>query len=194
VKKAKKIIAKYPPGYQQSAAIPLLDLAQRQCGGWLPLAAMQKVAKMLKVPDMAIYEVASFYTMFNRNKVGKHLVQVCTTTPCMLRGSSGIVAACKKKLGVNLGETTPDGKFTLVEVECLGACVNAPMMQIGDHFYEDLTAETTEKVLDTLAAGGFRFWGFVGGLYSQPSYNSFLCSCLRSEIRLFEIHLFFVFR
>eukprot|EP00026_Physarum_polycephalum_P015226 Phypoly_transcript_15860.p1 GENE.Phypoly_transcript_15860~~Phypoly_transcript_15860.p1 ORF type:complete len:287 (+),score=52.36 Phypoly_transcript_15860:114-863(+) len=153
-KLAKKIISKYPPGYQQSAAIPLLDLAQRQCGGWLPLAAMQKIAKILEVSDMAIYETASFYSMFNRTKIGKNFVQVCTTTPCMLRGSTEIVNACKKKLGIELGETTPDGKFTLIEVECLGACVNAPMMQIGDHFYEDLTPETTEKVLQTFAEGG----------------------------------------
>jgi len=153
LQKAKKIIAKYPPGYEQSAAIPLLDLAQRQCGGWLPLTAMQKVAKILKVPDMEIYQTASFYSMFNRTKIGKHFVQVCTTTPCMLRGSSEIVDACKKKLGIELGETTPDGKFTLIEVECLGACVNAPMMQIGDHFYEDLTPQTTEKVLQEFADG-----------------------------------------
>jgi len=154
VTKIKAILAKYPSNYQQSGIMPLLDLAQRQCGGWVPLAAMNKIAKMLSVPPMKVYEVASFYTMYNRTKVGKHFVQVCTTTPCMLRGSGEIVKAAKKYLHIDLGETTPDGLFTLIEVECLGACVNAPMMQIGDHFYEDLTPETTVKVLETLKNGG----------------------------------------
>lgn len=154
VVKIKQILDKYPQGYQQSGIMPLLDLAQRQCGGWVPVAAMNKIAKMLSVPPMKVYEVASFYTMFNRTKVGKHFVQVCTTTPCMLRGSGAIVDACKKYLHIDLGETTADGMFTLTEVECLGACVNAPMMQIGDHFYEDLTPETTVSVLKTLKEGG----------------------------------------
>lgn len=154
VLKIKEILAKYPQGYQQSGIMPLLDLAQRQHGGWVPLAAMNKIAKILSVPPMKVYEVASFYTMYNRTKVGKYFVQICTTTPCMLRGSGEIVKAAKKYLHVDLGGTTPDGMFTLTEVECLGACVNAPMMQIGDHFYEDLTPETTVKVLETLKNGG----------------------------------------
>jgi NADH dehydrogenase (ubiquinone) flavoprotein 2 len=154
VTKIKQILSKYPPGYQQSGIMPLLDLAQRQNGGWVPVAAMNKIAKILSVPPMKVYEVASFYTMYNRTKIGKHFVQICTTTPCMLRGSGEIVKAAKKYLHIDLGETTPDGLFTLTEVECLGACVNAPMMQIGDHFYEDLTAETTVKVLETLKNGG----------------------------------------
>eukprot|EP01111_Echinosteliopsis_oligospora_P009384 TRINITY_DN2735_c0_g1_i1.p1 TRINITY_DN2735_c0_g1~~TRINITY_DN2735_c0_g1_i1.p1 ORF type:complete len:264 (-),score=72.29 TRINITY_DN2735_c0_g1_i1:24-776(-) len=152
-KKIKEIIAKYPAGYQRSATIPLLDIAQRQSGGWVPVAAMNKIAKILGTTPMAVYETASFYTMFNRTKIGKFHVQVCTTTPCMLRGSTDIVTACKNHLGIDLGETTKDGNFTLTEVECLGACVNAPMMQIGDHFYEDLTPETTVKVLDQFAKG-----------------------------------------
>jgi len=150
---AQRIIAKYPPGRQQSAVMPLLDLAQRQNGNWLPRVAIDYVADMLEMPRIRAHEVATFYTMYNLRPVGKHFVQVCTTTPCWLRGSDEIVHACEKKLGINLGETTADGQFTLVEVECLGACVNAPMVQIGDDFYEDLTPETVEKILDALARG-----------------------------------------
>ena len=154
---AKVIIARYPAGRQQSAVMPLLALAQRQCGGWLPKAAMDYVADMLGMVPVRVYEVASFYTMYNLEPVGKHLVQVCTTTPCWLRGSDAIVDACEKKLGVKCGGTTPDGQFTLMEVECLGACVNAPMMQVdnpaGSHFFEDLTPENTAAVLDALARG-----------------------------------------
>lgn len=145
---AEKIIAKYPSGYQQAALLPLLDLAQRQCGGWLPLAAMNKVAKILDVPEMQVYETATFYTMYNKKPVGKHLLQVCTTTPCMLRNSGMVVDTIRKHLGIDIGETTADGMFTLYEVECLGACVNAPMMQVGDDYYEDLYNE--EDVLEIL--------------------------------------------
>lgn len=150
---AQMIIAKYPKGRQASAVIPLLDIAQRQNDNWLPRAAMDYVADLLSMPPMRVYEVATFYTMFNLNPVGKNLVQVCHTTPCWLRGSDGIVKTCRDKLGVGVGETTADGKFTLTQVECLGACVNAPMVQINDDFYEDLTPELMEKVLSDLAAG-----------------------------------------
>ena len=150
---AERIVAKYPEGRQQSAVIPLLDLAQRQNGNWLPRAAMEYVAALLGMPPVRVYEVASFYTMFNLKPVGEHLVQVCTTTPCWLRGSADVVAACKSKLGIGIGETTPDGKFTLVEVECLGACVNAPVVQINDDYYEDLTAPSMGDVLDALGRG-----------------------------------------
>ena len=153
LKKAKAIIAKYPQGKQQSAVMPLLDLAQRQSGNWLPRVAMDYVADMLSMPRIKAYEVATFYSMYNLKPVGKHFVQVCTTTPCWLMGSDGIVEACKKRLGIGFGETTPDGQFTLVEVECLGACVNAPMVQVGDDYYEDLTPENTVALLDALAAG-----------------------------------------
>ncbi|TAH32786.1 MAG: NADH-quinone oxidoreductase subunit NuoE [Alphaproteobacteria bacterium] len=146
-------VAKYPKGRQQSAVMPLLDIAQRQSGGWLPKEAMDYVANYLGMPLIRVYEVASFYTMYNLNPVGKNLVQVCTTTPCWLRGSDEIVGACKKKLGIGMGETTSDGKFTLVEVECLGACVNAPMVQINDDFYEDLDSSSMGKILDDLSAG-----------------------------------------
>jgi NADH-quinone oxidoreductase E subunit len=150
---AKAHIDKYPPGRQQSAVLPLLDLAQRQSGGWLPLAAMHHVADLLEMPKIRVYEVATFYTMLNLRPVGRYLLQACTTTPCWLRGSDAVVAACERKLGIGIGETTEDGVFTLVEVECLGACVNAPILQINDDFYEDLDAASTEALLDALREG-----------------------------------------
>ena len=151
--RAKKIIDKYPVGRQASAVIPLLYIAQSQNDNWLPRVAQDYVADLLEMPRIKVYEVATFYTMFNLDPVGKHLVQICRTTPCWLRGSDDITRACEHKLGIGLGETTKDGKFTLKEVECLGACVNAPMVQINDDFYEDLTPEIMSKLLDDLAAG-----------------------------------------
>ena len=151
LEKLKKIISKYPKNRQQSAVIAALDIAQRQSGGWLPKVAMDEVAKQLNIPTIRVYEVATFYSMFNLKPVGKHFVQVCRTTPCWLRGSDDITKSCQKKLGINLGETTKDGKFTLVEVECLGACANAPMVQINDNYYEDLTPENMEILLDKLS-------------------------------------------
>jgi NADH-quinone oxidoreductase E subunit len=153
MEKAKKIIAKYPQGRQQSAVMPLLDLAQRQNGNWLPRAAMDYVADLLEMPRIKAYEVATFYSMYNLKPVGKHFVQVCTTIPCGLVGADGVVDACKKHLGIGLGETTADGQFTLIEVECLGACVNAPMAQINDDYYEDLTPKNTVALLKALADG-----------------------------------------
>lgn len=152
-KLAKRIIARYPAGREQSAVMPLLDLAQRQMKGWLPRAAMDHVAQILGMAPVRVYEVASFYTMYNLEPVGEHFVQVCTTTPCWLRGSDAIKSACEKRLGVKCGGSTADGKFTLREVECLGACVNAPMVQIGDEYYEDLTAESMTQILDALDRG-----------------------------------------
>jgi len=151
--RAKAIVAKYPPGRQASAILPLLDLAQRQHDNWLPRAAMDAVADMLGMAPIRVYEVATFYTMFNLKPVGKHLLQICTTTPCWLRGSDEVVDACKRKLGIGMGETTPDGKFTMMEVECLGACVNAPIIQVNDDFHEDLDAASTEALLDALKHG-----------------------------------------
>jgi NADH-quinone oxidoreductase subunit E len=150
---AKYQIAKYPEGRQQSAVIALLDLAQRQNGGWVPTAAIRHIAEMLGMPEIRAFEVATFYTMFNLAPVGRHLVQVCRTTPCWLRGSDDLTNACRKHLGTELGETTEDGEFTVVEVECLGACVNAPMVQINDHYYEDLDAGRMTDLLDALKAG-----------------------------------------
>lgn len=158
LEQAHSIIARYPEGKQQSALMPLLTLAQRQHHNWLPKAAMDYVAHMLGMPPVRVYEVASFYTMYNLQPVGTHFIQLCTTTPCWLRGSDAIVQACEKHLGIKLGETTADGKFTLREVECLGACVNAPMCQVVSHdgrdeFYEDLTADNITRVLESLARG-----------------------------------------
>jgi NADH-quinone oxidoreductase subunit E len=148
--KAMLHIAKYPPGRQASAVLPLLDLAQRQHKGWLPRAAMDHVAGLLGMAPIHVYEVASFYTMFNLRPVGRYLLQACTTTPCWLRGSDAVIAACEGNLGVGVGGTTADGLFTLVEVECLGACVNAPVLQVNDDFYEDLDGPATERLLDAL--------------------------------------------
>jgi NADH dehydrogenase (ubiquinone) flavoprotein 2 len=133
--------------------IPLLDLAQRQHGGWLPLAAMHKVAQICEVPPVRVYEVASFYSMFNRNPVGKYFIQLCGTTPCMICGSEDIKKSIEQHLGIKNGETTKDGMFTLLEVECLGACANAPMMQLNDDYYECLTHETTIQLLEACKAG-----------------------------------------
>ena len=157
-KQARVIVGRYPPGRQQSAIIPLLDLAQRQVGaetetqGWLPVPVIEYVAAYLGMPYMRAYEVATFYTMFNLRPVGRYHVQVCGTTPCMLRGSDDVLEACYAK-GLQKGATTADGLFTLTEVECLGACANAPMVQINDDNYEDLTEESMGAVLDALAAG-----------------------------------------
>ena len=146
-------IAKYPPGRQASAVLPLLDLAQRQMGGWLPRAAMDYVAGLLEMAPIRVYEVATFYTMLNLRPVGRYLLQACTTTPCWLRGSDAVVAACEKKLGIGIGGSTEDGLFSLIEVECLGACVNAPILQVNDDFYEDLDGPATEALIDALRAG-----------------------------------------
>src|SRR6266446_3879967 len=153
LERAKAHIAKYPPGRQASAVLPLLWIAQEQSRGWLPRAAMDRVAELLRIAPIRVYEVATFYTMFNLRPVGRYLLQACTTTPCWLRGSEQVVSTCETKLGISVGGTTPDGLFTLVEVECLGACVNAPVLQVNDDFYEDLDGPATEVLLDSLRAG-----------------------------------------
>lgn len=153
LRQAQAIVARYPAGKQQSAVMPLLTLAQKQSGGWLPKAAMDAVAAMLGMAPVRVYEVATFYTMYNLEPTGKHVIELCTTTPCWLRGSDAIVEACERRLGIRCGETTADGQFTLKEVECLGACVNAPMCQIDDSYYEDLTPENVTKIIDALAHG-----------------------------------------
>src|SRR6476660_132562 len=157
-RKAKEFISFYPAGRQVSAVIPLLDLAQRQVGaetntqGWLPIPVMEFVAKELDTSYIRVLEVATFYTMFNMHPVGRFHVQVCGTTPCMLAGSDDVLNACYKR-GLEKGHTTDDGLFTLTEVECLGACANAPMVQINDDNYEDLDEHSMGAVLDALAAG-----------------------------------------
>ena len=149
---ARKQIEKYPPGRQASAVIPLLWKAQEQHEGWVPEAAIRYVADMLGMVHIRVLEVATFYTMFNLEPVGKFLVQLCGTTPCMLRGAEDLKAVCERRIG-HQHHVTKDGQFSWVEVECLGACVNAPMVQINADFYEDLTPASFDKLLDDLAAG-----------------------------------------
>jgi NADH-quinone oxidoreductase subunit E len=149
---ADRIVAKYPAGRQASAVLPLLYLAQRQVG-WVPRAAMDHIAEILDMAPIRVYEVATFYTMFHLEPVGKYHLQVCRTTPCWLRGADKMTETCKKKLGIGLKEVTRDGLFSLIEVECLGACSNAPVVQVNDDFYEDLDAKKLEWLLDELAAG-----------------------------------------
>jgi len=150
---AKMHIAKYPEGKQQSAVMPLLDIAQRQNGGHVTREIIEYIADYLDMAPIKVEEVATFYTMYNHKPVGKHHVQVCGTTPCWLRGADDVMAACKKHLGIKKGETTADGMFTLGEVECAGACVNAPVISINDDYYEDLTPETVVDLLERLAKG-----------------------------------------
>lgn len=162
--KVDEILARYPKGFQRSAVMPLLDLAQRQMaaegaqatppfGGWIPRAAMDEIADIVGVPPVKIYEVATFYSMYNLAPVGKYLVQICGTTPCALCGAGDIIRACEQELGIKMGHSTDDGLFTLTEVECLGACVNAPMVQINDDYYEDLTAAIMKEILTALRDG-----------------------------------------
>lgn len=165
------IIARYPEGRQASAVLPVLMIAQRECGNWLPKAAMDHVAELLDMPPMKVYEVATFYSMYNLEPLGKYHVQFCTTTPCWLRGSDDIVKACEEHLGVKLGETSTDGMFTLSEVECLGACVNAPMCQVKsdehDAYYEDLTPESVVSLLRDLKEGRRMIGGSRAGRHSS---------------------------
>jgi len=142
----------YPEGHKRAAMIPLLDLAQRQ-HGWLPISAMHAVADILNLPKMRVYEVATFYTMFMRKPTGKYHMQVCTTTPCWLRGSDEILETIKKELGIGVGETSKDNMWTISEVECLGACANAPMVQINDDYYEDLTVKDMTQIISELKQG-----------------------------------------
>ena len=150
---AKVILAKYPENRKKSAVMPLLDLAQRQNENWVSKDVIEHIAKMLEMPEIKVYEVASFYTMYNLKPVGKYLLQFCKTTPCMLRGIDEIIKACKEKLGIELDETTIDGLFTIKEVECLGACVNAPVVQINDDYFEDLNKENFLQILEDLKLG-----------------------------------------
>ncbi|WP_374763945.1 NADH-quinone oxidoreductase subunit NuoE [Yunchengibacter salinarum] len=151
--KANKHIAKYPEGRQQSAVMPLLDLAQRQNGGHITQDIIEYVADYLNMAPIRVHEVATFYSMYNHKPVGTYEVRVCGTTPCWLRGSDDIMGACQKRLGIKTGETTEDGLFTLSEIECAGACVNAPVVSINDDYYEDLTPERMEEILQTLKDG-----------------------------------------
>ncbi len=150
---ARKIIARYPEGRQASAVLPLLAMAQKQAGGWLATPVMNYVADYLNMPYIRVYEVASFYDMFNTEPVGGIQVRVCTTTPCWLCGSDDVVRACRDTLGVDIGSSTEDGKFFLREFECLGACANAPILWVDDDYYEDLDYDKTKAILEALKAG-----------------------------------------
>ena len=151
--RADRIVARYPAGKQASAVLALLDLAQRQSGGWLPRAAIEHVGAVLGMAPIRLYEIATFYEMFNLEPVGEHMVRVCTTTPCQLRGAGEVLRACEAALGVAVGETTADGKFTLREFECLGACVNAPVVWIDDDYYEDLDPDLAASLLRRIRDG-----------------------------------------
>jgi NADH-quinone oxidoreductase E subunit len=153
LEKVKAIIAKYPQGSQQSAVLPLLHLAQEQHGGWLPRSVLDHVADTLAMPRIRVYEVATFYDMYNIQPVGRTQVRVCTTTPCWLCGSDDIVRACKDALGIEVGGSTEDGRFFLREFECLGACANAPMMWIDDDFFEDLDYAKAKGIIEALKRG-----------------------------------------
>ena len=157
------IMARYPEDRKASGIIPLLDIAQRENGGWLSKEAIEWVAQTTESAPIRVYEVASFYSMFYTEEVGQHVVQVCRTTPCWLRGSDKLTHAAEEHLGIGLGQTTDDKKFTLIEVECLGACVNAPMVQINDNYYEDLEADAFKRILDDLAAGKDIEYGNMSG-------------------------------
>jgi len=149
-KEIKRIIAKYPKGRQASAVMPLLDLAQRQYDNWIPIKAIEVIAEKLDMAKIRVLEVATFYTMFNLKPVGKYFLQACTTTPCWLRGSDEMMRCIKDKYGISSGETSECGRFSLLEVECLGACVNAPILQVNDDFYEDLDYASTAALLESL--------------------------------------------
>lgn len=172
LEKAKKIIKRYPDGKQQSAVMSLLYLAQKQNKNWIPLVAMKYIGKLLEMPYIKVYEVATFYTMYNLTSVGHYFIQVCTTTPCMIRGAYKLVEACKEKISLNENELSKDESCSWMEVECLGACVNAPMMQINDDYYEDLDKEKTLKILDQILKGETPKPGsYRGRLNSEPENN-----------------------
>ena len=169
---ANKIISNYPKDKQQSAVMALLYIAQRQNDNWIPLVAMKYIAKLLDMPYIKVYEVATFYSMYNLSPVGKYFVQVCTTTPCMIRGANKLVDACKEKISENENELSSDKSCSWMEVECLGACVNAPMMQINEDYYEDLDKEKTLEILDKILKGEKPKPGsYRGRMNNEPENN-----------------------
>ena len=169
---AKKMINNYPEGKQQSAVMSLLYLAQRQNNNWIPLAAMKYIAKFLNMPYIKVYEIATFYSMYNLSPVGKFFYQVCTTTPCMLRGAYKLVDVCKKKISKKENEISSDGNSSWIEVECLGACINAPMIQINDEYYEDLDEKKLENIIEETMKGKTPKPGsYRGRVNSEPENN-----------------------
>ncbi len=172
LEEVKNIIKKYPEGKQQSAVMSLLYLAQKQNDNWIPLSAMKHIGKLLEMPYIKVYEVATFYSMYNLTPVGKNFIQVCTTTPCMIRGAGKIVEACKEKISENENELSKDKNCSWMEVECLGACINAPMMQINDDYYEDLDKEKALMILDDIIKGKTPKPGsYRGRINSEPENN-----------------------
>ncbi len=183
-----KHIAKYPAGKQASAVLPLLDLAQRQMGrttgsAWVPIAAMDEIGRILDMPPIRVYEVCTFYLMFNTAPVGKFHLQLCTTTPCWLRGSDDVVKACRDVTGIQgWKETSADGLFTMTEVECVGACVNAPILQVNDDFYEDMDTDRTKALLEALKRGEIPKPGsMTGRLNSAPEGGPITLTSLNFE-------------
>ncbi len=171
-KKANIIIKNYPEGKHQSAVMALLYLAQKQNNNWIPLAAIKNIAKFLKMPYIKVYEVATFYSMYNLSPVGNYFIQVCTTTPCMINGAYKLVEACKEKISKNQKELSKDNSCSWIEVECLGACVNAPMIQINDDYFEDLNKEKTIKIIDDILNGKKPKPGsYRGRTNSEPENN-----------------------
>ena len=172
LEEAQKIIKKYPEGKQQSAVMSLLYLVQKQNDNWIPLVAMKYIAKFLSMPYIKVYEVATFYTMYNLSPVGKYFFQICTTTPCMIRGAYDIVKVCKEKISDKENKLSNDKSCSWMEVECLGACINAPMMQINDDYYEDLNKEKTEKIINQIQNGEKPKPGsYRGRKNSEPEKN-----------------------
>ena len=172
LKKVEEILKRYPKKNKKSAVMPLLYLAQKQNDNWIPLAAMKYIAKFLDMPYIKVYEVATFYSMYNLSPVGKYFIQVCTTTPCMIRGANKLVEACKEKISEKESELSSDKNCSWMEVECLGACVNAPMMQINDDYYEDLDKEKTLKILDKILNGEKPTPGsYRGRINNEPENN-----------------------
>ena len=167
-KEIKNILSKYPSNRKESGVLPILDLAQRDCGGWLPMEVIEKVAEVIGMPQIRVLEIASFYSMFNLKPVGKYHLQLCSTTPCWLRGSDDILRAIKDELKLNLGDTSDDGLFTLSKVECLGACVNAPILQVNDDFYEDLDYSSSIQILKNFKSGKKNKVGSVKNRSSEP--------------------------
>ena len=169
---ANKIVSNYPEGKQQSAVMALLYIAQRQNDNWIPLKAMKYIAKFLDMPYIKVYEVATFYSMYNLSPVGKYFFQVCTTTPCMLRGAYDLVKVCKKKISEKENELSEDGTISWMEVECLGACVNAPMMQVNEDYYEDLNDKKLEEIINTIYQNKIPKPGsYTGRINTEPVNN-----------------------
>ena len=177
-----EILKKYPPERKASAVMPLLDLAQREAGGWLPISALEAVAEKVGLAYMRVLEIASFYTMYNLNPVGKWHLQICGTTPCWLRGSDNILKAIYDTLKIKPNETSKNGEFTLTPVECLGACVNAPILQVNDDFYEDLNYSSTKKLIEGLKKDKKPNYGSIKDRKSEPENGATVLLSIKGKV------------